>query len=212
MSDRLVEVLPLPQRLALTYAPRRSHAPLLALLALDARLAAVVRSHREPIAAQLRLAWWRDRLSQTSAPGGQGEPVLEALGAWPDPSSLLPLVDGWESLLVETVDAGALMTCAQGRADAFASLAQQLGEDREAARGAGLIWSLADLAAHPPQGMQEEAVARGRELQLPTLPAALRPLAVLAALGAGALRRGGGPLLRGPGSLLTALRTGLIGR
>jgi hypothetical protein len=34
----------------------------LALLALDARLAAILRGRREPIAAQLRLAWWREML------------------------------------------------------------------------------------------------------------------------------------------------------
>ena len=52
----------------------------------------------------------------------------------------------------------------------------------------------------------------GRSLAPPLLSATLRPLAVLAGLGARALADGGRPLLHGPGSTLLALRIGITGR
>ena len=51
-ADFLAE-LPAPQRLALSYSPGRARPATLALLTLDARLAAILRGRREPLAAQL---------------------------------------------------------------------------------------------------------------------------------------------------------------
>ena len=215
MNPELLADLPLPQRLALSYAPAGAHEVNLALLALDARLGAVLRGRREPIAAQMRLAWWRERLAQAPASWPLGEPVLEALRAWRDPSALAVLAEGWEVLLAErlTLDVAAEFIDARGRA--CASLARELGTSEEhAAAGAGRVWAAADLAAHvSDEGEHAMTVAHGRSLPPPgRLPRALRPLAVLAALGQRALRRGGEPLLDGPRATLLALRTGLSGR
>lgn len=210
----LVEELPPAQRLALNYASRRARPATLALLALDARLAAILSQRREPIAAQLRLAWWRETLAKPSAQWPRGEPVLDALRGWRDTSTLAGLAEGWETLLAERLTGAAIAEFAAARGQAFACLAGELGVEatggvEEAAR----IWALADLAAHLSDGAERAlVVASGRGPAPPRLAAPLRPLAVLAGLGARALRLGGGPLLNGPGSVLLALRIGLTGR
>jgi phytoene synthase len=215
MSVDLTAELPPAQRLALAYAPAFARPATLALLALDARLGAVLRGRREPLAAQLRLAWWRDRLATRQSEWPPGEPLLEALRCWRAPAGLGALVDGWEALLAEALTPPLIGEFVDGRAQAFAALARELGSDRASdAEVAARTWAFADLAAN----VSSEA-ERGTVLEYarnvpppPRLSSSLRPLAVLADLGAAALRRGGGPLLAGPRSALAALRIGLTGR
>ena len=95
----LAETLPLPQRLALTYARRDTRASTLALLALEQRLAAILRSGGEPTLAQIKLAWWRERLGEGPAKWPDGEPLLALLRDFPGGTAQLrPVVDGWEVL------------------------------------------------------------------------------------------------------------------
>jgi phytoene synthase len=215
MSVDLTAELPPAQRLALAYAPAFARPATLALLALDARLGAVLRGRREPLAAQLRLAWWRDRLATRQSEWPPGEPLLEALRCWRAPAGLGALVDGWEALLAEALTPPLIGEFVDGRAQAFAALARELERDRpdDAARAAR-IWALADLAANlSDPGERSLLIACADDVPaLPRLSASLRPLAVLAGLGAAALRRGGEPLLAGPRSALAALRIGLTGR
>ena len=83
----------------------------------------------------------------------------------------------------------------------------------EAAEQAARVWALADLAANISDGEERALVVDyGRPIVPPPLSASLRPLAVLAGLGAAALDKGGAPLLGGPRSALLALRIGLAGR
>ena len=201
-------------RLALSHAPVRARPATLALLVLDERLAAVLRVRREPIAAQLRLAWWRDVLAQPAAEWPRGEPVLDALRGWRDPTGLTALATGWEALLTESLTAAVIAEFVDGRAQGFACLVRELGVARvDDAAAAARLWALADLAAHLSDGEERALVVeQGRGLTLPVLPASLRSLAVLGGLGAAALRKGGAPLLDGPGSTLLALRIGLSGR
>lgn len=207
--------LPAALRLALAYAPARSRPLIVPLLQLDARLAATLRGRREPLATQLRLAWWRDMLSRPPTEWPGGEPLLDALRSWRDPSGLVALVDGWEALLSERLTAAEIAEFVDGRGRAFACLAQELGvEGLDDAAEAARIWALADLAANMSHGAERDLVIDyGRTLVAPPrLSASLRPLAVLAALGAAALGNGGGALLSGPRSIFTALRIGLTGR
>ena len=205
--------LPPPQRLALSYAPAHARSATLSLLALDARLAAILRARREPIAAQLRLAWWRDILARPVAEWPRGEPVLDALREWRDPAELSGLPEGWEALLAEALTPEAVAEFAAGRGRAFACLAGEFGAEPADAATAARIWALADLAANLSDGAERALVVeQARDLAPPPLPGSLRPLAVLAGLGARALRRGGAALLSGPGSALQALRIGLTGR
>lgn len=215
MSSQLLADLPPLQRLALTYASTRSRAAILPLLALDARLAAILRGRREPIATQLRLAWWRDVLARPKVEWPAGEPLLEELRGWRDPAPLAGLAEGWEALLADDLTPAIIAEFVEGRARAFAALARELGVyPPDDAEEAAKIWVLADLAANISDGAERDLVVEyGRRLgPPPRLSASLRPLAVLAGLGASALAAGGAPILSGPRSVLAALRIGMTGR
>jgi len=214
VKSALTEAQPTELRLALAYAPARVRKQTAALLSLDHRLAAILRRSREPIAAQLRLAWWRDTLAKAPADWPRGEPVLDALREWRDPSGLAELPIGWEALLADALTPAAIAEFVAGRGRAFACLAREIGVDSiDDAEQAARIWALADLAANLSAGEERALVVEyGRDLEPPPLSASLRPLAVLAGLGAAALRKGGAPLLSGPGSGLLALRIGFTGR
>lgn len=212
----LLSTLPPEQRLALAYAPANSRGRILAMLALDARLAGIVRSAREPMLAQLRLAWWREQLAATPGIRPEGEPVLALLDEWAGQrQNLTALVDAWEQLLGEApLSKGQLADFAQGRGDACAALAHRLdlGHHATEAARAGRNWALADLAArvsHPAERAGALELIAAQDWVQPRLPRSLRPLAVLHALGRRG--RGGEGLIGGPGGLLVALRVGMLG-
>jgi phytoene synthase len=140
--------------------------------------------------------------------------VLDLLREWRDPAGLAELAVGWEALLAEQLDPAVIAEFVAGRERAVAGLARELGvEAVQEAGDAARIWALADLAANVSEGLERELVVeQHRPRPAARLPASLRPLAVLAGLGARALRQGGAPLLDVPGSALLALRIGLFGR
>ncbi len=206
--------LPLAQRLALSYAPRVARPSVQTLMLLDNRLAAILRAGGEPVIAQIKLAWWRDRLSENPNTWPTGEPLLERLRQWPaDPAQLLPLVNGWEGLLAEELTMAAIEDFAQGRALAWAALVP--AGQADAVTAAARAWALADLALNLGNGDEAGAARRlalaGRP-QTTRLPRAFRPLAVLRALSRRALERGSAEVLDGPLAGLIALRIGLTGR
>lgn len=208
--------LPVEQRLALAYAPAASQGLFRALFALDARLAGVVRGAREPLLAQLRLAWWRERLSAETAAGEpQGEPLLGALAPLVAVGSgLAGLVDGWEALLMaDELDEAVVEGFAAGRIAALDQLGAAVAPDTagEVAR-AGRNWALADLASRvsaPSERALVLQLAAGQDWRRPALARAMRPLAVLHGLAR--RHRGHRPLVDGPISLLAAIRLGVIG-
>ncbi len=209
MLADLAETLPLAQRLALSYAPRGVREANLALLALDQRLAAILRAGGEPALAQIKLAWWRERLAEPVARWPEGEPLLALLRTWPGgPAVLGGVVDGWEQLLADQLDEAAIAGFADGRAAGW----QALGGAR--AGLAGRRWALADLLLHLDDGDEATAVRAAllRAPAAPRLARAVRPLAVLHTLAARALRRDTRDLLDGPGALACAMRVGIIGR
>lgn len=212
----LVDALPVERRLALAYTPVRAHSAVWALLALDCRLAALVRAAREPVLGQIKLAWWREQLRKAPALRPTGEPLLQLIGAWGEHGAALgALVDGWEQALDESAAPAAVIDAiAQGRAQAAASLAELLGhvgaaaEAGRAARG----WTVAEFAASSAQqdgvpGMAQLVAAQDwTELRLPR---DLRALAVL--YGLARRSRGDRPLLSGPRAGLAGIRLGLFG-
>ncbi len=215
--DDLLETLPNLHRLALAYAPGRVRRAWLALLALDARLAGVLRSSSEPMLAQIRLAWWRDMLAREAQDRPTGEPLMALIECWGEHASgLIALVDGWENLAEpETLDADAMRAFCQGRGAAAAALARLAGcpGAQQDAQAAGEGWALADLAARLTDPGERETAARlMRELEWSriALPRALRPLAVLYGLARDAATKG--KAADNPGSLLRAMRIGLLGR
>ncbi|PEQ11251.1 hypothetical protein B2G71_18375 [Novosphingobium sp. PC22D] len=216
--DHLLPTLPTLERLALAYAPRSARDPWLAFLALDARLASLLRSASEPMLAQLRLAWWRETLGG-AAHWPAGDPVLAALGSWRGRhAALVPLVEGWEALTAAPpLEARAMTELAQGRSRALAALAKILGEagSAPAARQLATDWSLADLAmrlSRPDERDLAASLAKGAAGPVPRVPRALRPLAVLRALSWRRLRRDDEAAARSPAALAVAMRAGLFGR
>jgi 15-cis-phytoene synthase len=213
-ADPLLDSLPAVQRVALAYAPQHSRAAWLGLLALDTRLAQLVRETREPMLGQIRLAWWRERLGEAPAKRPRGEPLLALLGQGSE--RLVPLVDAWESLLGEApLPRETIAEFAEGRAQALAGLATALGRPEAARPGAqmGRRWALADLSLHVRHPQEREHVAaliaaEGRNR--PRLPREMRPLVVLHGLAMRDLRRPRDKA--GMGALLATLRLGIFGR
>ena len=212
MTNDLAETLPLAQRLALSYAPRTARGPALALLALDQRLGAILRSGGEPAIAQIKLAWWRERLAESPARWPEGEPLLALLRDFPGGcAGLGGVVDGWEILLSEQLDRTAIAAYAQGRAAGWLTLGSGGAEVGQAARR----WALADLALGLPAGAEQDevrAVLTAEGWGGLRLPRSVRPLVVLHALAGRALRRDAAELLDGPGAMFTAMRVGIFGR
>ncbi len=210
VADSLLEALPPLHRLALAYAPKAAREPTLALLALDQRLAGIVRNSHEPSLAQLRLAWWREQLMVDAAAWPRGEPLLAALQSWRGKhTALVELVNGWEMLTgAAPLPDADLSEFAGGRGEAFAALAEVVGAPREPALQLGRQWALADLAtnvANPEERAAAQRLLEG-EGRTARVARALRPLVVLHGL---ARRRQKG---HSAVSLMTAMRLGLLGR
>lgn len=220
MNSPDIARLPDAQRFAMAYAAANSRDPFLVWMALDMRLAEIVRTIREPLLAQMRLAWWRDELNKSPEDRPKGEPLLAMIGSvWPEEAPALgALVDGWEELLVEPpLPARAAENFAKGRAAGFAAIARiiEVPDSEEAGSLAAQRWALADLAAKTSNlDEKTEIVVTGLALgnEPVRLPRAMRPLLVLDGLGRASLAAGGTPLMQGRRNLLAAMRLGLFGR
>lgn len=220
MNSFDLNTLPDAQQLAMAYATSASRKPLLILMEFDLRLAEIVRSIREPLLAQMRLAWWRDELAKTPDDRPKGEPLLAAIGdVWRgEETALQELVNGWEELLAEPpLPAAAAENFANGRAAGFAAAARIAGapECEAAVTHAAQRWALADLAAKTSDiDEKAEVVVTGLELgdEPVRLPRAMRPLLVLDGLARASLAAGGAPLMQGRRNMLRAIRLGLLGR
>ena len=208
--------LPLVSRIALGYCPPARRTGLGVALALDHRLAQLVARTQEAMLGQMRLAWWREALQQSPALRSHGDAVLDAVTqGWPGPCApLVALVDGWEHLLApEPLDEAAARHFAEGRVSALVAAcgceAAAAGRAAQAAR----VWALADLAAKVSDESERRLlVALGqREASRRTrLTPDARALAVLGALGARALRRGGRPLMEGRSAALVAAKAAIL--
>ena len=214
--DTILDSLPPAQRLALAYAKGEARGRLLGFLALDARLAGIVRNSREPMLAQLRLAWWREQLSGDLAAAPAGEPLLELLKGWHgDCNAFAPLVDGWEGLTGDApLPLAAFETLADGRAGLFAAVGGD-GAISEPAMRMARNWALADLGArlsHPEEREAVRALALRQDWSQAHLPRKLRPLAMLHGLAARNLAAGAPVHTLSAVSALAMIRIGLLGR
>lgn len=179
--------------LAIGYAPVSRRAGLAALFALDARLGDVLRTTREPLVGQMRLAWWRDGLAALDGRGPPAEPILAALALHVLPlgvsgGELAAICAGWERLLADPLDAAVLGDVGAGRGGVlFALAARLLAADRAGLDRIGEGWALADLAGHlgdPALAGEAKGLARSRldGIAAAHWPRALRPLGALALL------------------------------
>ena len=173
--------LPPPANLAVAYTPVAFRPAFTLMLQLDARFADIVRKAREPMIAQIKLAWWRDAFATEPALRPKGEPLLQALGAYGDVISSLALQDlvsAWELLLGEDewaaqdVEAHAAL---RGRT-IFGSYAAWAGEGCDIS-SLSHQWALDALRVEFPS----KFVAPNKQ-PLPALPKGrkLRPLSILA--------------------------------
>ena len=140
--------------MALSYAPGRSRAALDALFGLDAALGNVLRTTRDPLVGQMRLAWWREALQGLDATGAPAEPVLQSLTAAVLPlgitgRALSEMVEAWEPLL-DDIGTGSIDDHARLRGRALFTMAgMAVGAAPDDPVGdAGEGWALADLAAN----------------------------------------------------------------
>lgn len=199
------------ERIAVLYAPRSLRSGYRSLLWLDALLARIALTAREPALAQLKLAWWRDACAALGQPASH--PVLAALvvTGYDDREALVALVDAWEEVAVgERGLPAAAESLGRRRAGLLARCA---GEPEAAACAAARSWTLATLANHAASIEEREEMLRAaRAGPLSRLSRPLRPLAVLAGLARRAAGRGGGHLLGDRLSPLVAMRLGIFGR
>ncbi|OBX20273.1 hypothetical protein A9995_00635 [Erythrobacter sp. QSSC1-22B] len=212
--------LPLVGRIALAWSRGNVRDVLLPLLLLDDRLARILATVREPMLAQMRLAWWRDRLGEARGLRPEGDPVLDAIGLhWHgEETALVALVDGWEELLGDApLSETAFQRFAEGKGAAFAAAGRLTGQAGypAAAHNAGSLYAFGDCLPRLTDLVERErlrAVASRFQPYRSRLPSALRPLAILGGLGDRVLRRGQGPLFGDRGSALLAMRLGILGR
>jgi phytoene synthase len=199
--------IPVAQRLALSYAPARYRPAWAGFFALDARLAALVRSAREPMVVQIRLAWWREQLSGLGSTARTDEPLLAELAALGrGGAALAHLADGWEAVLLDDEGPAAAEQLAEARSLAVIGLFE--AQSAEAAlRRAVTAWSLGEY--RPPADATQADASLQSGL---TLPRRLRPVQLLGGLGRRAVLHGRRELLASPLDLLFAMRIGLIGR
>jgi phytoene synthase len=149
---------------------------------------------REPLISQIKLAWWREALEKLDTARAPAEPVLQAVAEHVLPggiggAELARMEQGWSVLLAQqplTAEELALYAATRGGL-LFRYTASLLGQAGEAGIDrAGEVWALADLARHSADAQDADnaiAEARARDWRV-RWPAALRPLGMLAALGA----------------------------
>ena len=180
-----------PVDLVLMSVPAASRDPLRTLFDLDARLGQIVRSTREPLIGQMRLAWWRDALIALDAAAAPAEPLLRAiqdhlLPAGIGGARLAAMIDGWEDVVVaDTIDDAAIDSHVAARGEElFAIAAAVIGGDLPPLAAAGRAWAAADLAA----GLSDPAAAATAmriadaawsDAFSARWPAALRPIGAL---------------------------------
>jgi phytoene synthase len=204
-----------PERaLAFSYAPQGARAGVLALFALDATLGKLARHTREPVAAQLRLAWWRDALGGLAAGPIGGQPLLgtlrdTVLPAGVGGAGLARMVDGWEALVVGDIPA---FGADRGRG-LFEAAARVLGAGDPWLGEAGEGWALADLATtSPDNAIASAARERAGPLLADPRPRASRAARPLAALALSASFDLAGRVEGSPARIARLLRLRLTGR
>jgi phytoene synthase len=204
VDRQLIDMLKARDRerwLSILWAPAAARPALVALHAYDLEQQRVVAEAKEPLLAEVRLAWWREQLEALAAGRlAPPQPILRALrhDARPravDLAALTAIEEGFVPLLTPgPLDAVALAAARGGPLFAalwVALIDRPLTEiERVEATVTGTRWALAKLW----RGGWGQAEARLSELALPPLPrtpaAGLpAPLAGLDALAADDLRR-----------------------
>lgn len=222
----MVQIADPDRTLVLAYVPASRREALSALFCLDEAIGQALRGARDPLLAQMRLTWWHGALSGLGEGPAPADPALSALIATGLAPSLVSgatiaaMIEGWEALLEEPLDAAALMRYASLRGGPLFNIgATILGADHRSLTAAGAGWALANLARHSSESMlAERALAAARPLLAGVMasrwPARLRPLGALAALAARDAQGGAAVLqpVGHPARTFRVLRHRLTGR
>jgi len=207
-------------QLAAAYTPAALRDRLVAFLAFDQRLARIIAQSNEPMLAQIRIAWWRDRLAQPKPERPEGDAVLDAIGQhWAGAeAALIQLANGWEEMLADPpISPSAVERFLAARAEPFRELspADERAHSYESVNQAARIWALADIAVNMSEPQERATIiAQGLDEMraVKRLPKCWRGLAVLRSLAMRSLRAGGRPFMAGRGAAVAALWTGMTGR
>lgn len=179
VNDALTRNLPRGRRvnganpelaLAIGYAPPAARPALMASFDLDAALAAVLRTTREPLVGQMRLTWWHEALTRLDTAPPPAEPVLAALAEsvlsyGVSGARLATMIDGWEELLDDLTGDEAMTRFAERRGGGLFDIAGTILAARpsDPLLAAGKGWALADLARHlRNREMAEKALSMAR--------------------------------------------------
>lgn len=188
------DILDPERRLALSYVGGCRKPQLETLWRLDATFAQLLSSGSQPIAVQLKLAWWRAALIALDNAPAPAEPLLQAIKSQILPAGisgleLARLAEGWEQLLVnETLSDADLDAYAFSRGGALFHLSARLlgSEPIVGLEAAGAGWALVDLARHSSTAVEAEAALAAAAAHLVdtprTWPSRLRSLGMLAVL------------------------------
>lgn len=179
MNARDLELKP-PENLAVFYAPKRLQSQFRLILAFDNRLAHVVLKSREPMIAQLKLAWWNDVIGRPRESRPSGEIMLSALGEPVNSvceAPMLLLIEAWEVLAAtaDWTDACLANFAALRSAAIFGQYAEWV-EAADDANAIGKIWALADLSERTGK---QWTIPQRVSVSMPR-GSALRPLTILA--------------------------------
>lgn len=176
--------------LALAYAPRERRLALTSLWRLDRRMRRIFLERHDTAVAEIKLAWWQERLERISFESAPAEPLLRTLAAEPmlRGQPLAALAEAWREL-------GATLPFVPSDLDAYASKrgrslisigAHLLGSSvGETFLLAGESAALSDLARlHVERDERIDAAARARFAQAGPLrwPCAMRPIGMLVEL------------------------------
>lgn len=154
-------------QLAISYA-LRGRDGVVALFALDDRLAEIVAKASDPLIGQMRLTWWREAAEALDRAPPPAEPILRGLAEQALPrgvsgASLAAVIDGWEALLETPLSDDAIERHGMRGEALFTALAAVMDARDPMVGEAGSGWALADLARHlgdPAQSVRIATTAR----------------------------------------------------
>lgn len=173
------------EQLCLAYAPANMRPYYAALLGFDAALGQAFKATNEVGLIQIRLAWWRDQLEESTV----REPVIVGLHDMirthdVSVAALTRVIDGWAMLLDDPpYDDATLLEYARLRGGSLFAIAAQLSgaaiNDED-----GIGWALTDFARHcsrPETAVRAMALARNHlsDNMAATLPKPMRSFAIL---------------------------------
>ncbi|TNE45595.1 MAG: hypothetical protein EP321_05670 [Sphingomonadales bacterium] len=192
------------------------------IIALDNECARIAVVAKEPLMAQIRLAWWRDGLIAREAVPAHRSPIMDALREIDDfeasREALVAIIDGWEELILwDGADAADMLErYAAGRGRGLFAALHPAHAERSAHWGR--LWALWDLSGHlGDEALGQKCIGQGHVLleQDRDLPGARLPRMLAMLAGAAhhdVSRKRRAPARLTPGLYMRLIRLQALGR